>query len=123
MIIRWSKWYILHEIDMSDNYFRDITGVYIIAYWDRSDKAIIVRVGQGIIWNRIKSHRENHEIMRHGRSRKSPLHVTWSEIPTQVMRDGVERFLGDLLHPIEGDRFPDVFPVSVNLPSASRPNQ
>ena len=97
MKIKWSRWYVLHEIDLRDRCFRDTTGVYVIAYWNASDKRITVRVGQGRIWDRIKSHRENHEIMKHGRSGTSRTFcVTWAEVPTQEMKDRVERFLGEV---------------------------
>ena len=122
MEIRWRKWYVLHEIDLSNEYMRDTTGVYVIAYWNDSGKRVTVRVGQGVIWDRIKSHRENYDIMKHGRAgTHQTLCVTWAEVSSSVMRDEVERFLGETLHPIEGERFPDVYPVVVNLPSSSRP--
>ena len=43
--------------------------------------------------------------------------VTWAVVPAHQL-DGVERYLADTYQPIEGDRFPDVEPLVVNLPGA-----
>jgi hypothetical protein len=41
--------------------------------------------------------------------------VTWADVDWRY-RDGVERYLGEVLQPIVGRRFPDVASVEVNLP-------
>ena len=91
MKIYWSKWYALHEVDLSDPYYKDRVGVYVIAYWNGKDQQITVRIGQGVIWNRIKSHRENPSIREYGQI--GTLYVTWAEIPTQDERNPVERYV------------------------------
>jgi hypothetical protein len=52
-------------------------------------------------------------IMRH--RTKGTMYVTWAAVPAN-QRDGVERYLADMYQPVEGDRFPDVVPLVVNLP-------
>jgi hypothetical protein len=87
-------------------------GVYVIWVPGRLKPAI--RVGQGFIAERLTSHRRNPMIVSHGRPF---LHVTWAQAP-QNMTDGIERYLGDTLRPIESERFPDCTPIPVNLPIA-----
>ena len=43
------------------------------------------------------------------------LFVTWAEVSDADLLDGVERYLGDQLVPLEG-RLPDAPPLPVNLP-------
>ena len=118
MKIRWRRWYVFDKIDLNDSNYRDISGVYVIAYWNGEDEQITVKVGRGCIWSRIKSHRENPIIQGYGRA--WTLYITWAEIPTQNM-DGVEKYLAEVLHPIVSERFPDTHSTPVNLPSSSRP--
>lgn len=93
--------------------FSSITalGVYII--WCEGQPGIPIRIGQGVIGARLTAHKSDHLIMRH--RTKGTMRVTWAEVPALSL-DGVERFLGDLYQPIEGDRFPDATPLRVNLP-------
>lgn len=81
------------------------SGVYVI--WNKDN---VVRVGQGDIANRIRTHRNDRKINRHGN-----MFVTWAYIPAHEM-DGVERYLSEQYSPIEGERFPDTPPIAVNLP-------
>ena len=84
-------------------------GVYII--WSSGDR--VVRIGQGDIRDRLSEHRRDNNILRH-RSRGQLL-VSWASVkPPQ--RSGVERYLSDMLDPIEGSRFPDASPIETNLP-------
>lgn len=80
-------------------------GVYII--WSGTST---VRVGQGIIKDRLGEHRNNRAITAH-----PSLLVTWAPV-AKLYRDGVERYLADVLKPKVGDAFPDVAPRQVNLP-------
>jgi len=87
----------------------DVEGVYII--WSENNSfREAVRIGQGIIQDRIKAHRKNKEITAH-----SNLLVTWAKVP-RIYMDGVERFLADELSPVVGGRFPKADPIEVNLP-------
>ena len=90
-----------------------VTGVYII--WIPNGR--IVRVGTGDIRDRLYSHRKDPAITQHG-SLQTPLLVTWAAPANLSWADlqGIERYLGNRLGPVEGQRFPDVAPIEVNLP-------
>jgi hypothetical protein len=65
------------------------------------------------IKDRLSAHRNDKEILAH--KANGTLHVTWAEVPA-AYRNGVERYLADLLDPLVGDAFPDVRPIAVNSP-------
>lgn len=93
-------------------------GVYVIWRPGVPQSGIIPRavyVGQGDVAARLSSHRNDPGIMRHQLG--APLLVTCASVPDAYI-DGVERFLADSLHPLEGDNWPDVPWVPVNLPSS-----
>ena len=94
----------LNLTDTSDD------GVYIV--WCSGDR--VVRVGQGDIRERLSEHRRDNNILRH-RSRGQLL-VSWASVNDPRLRGKIERYLGDTLDPIEGEKFPDVAPMQVNLP-------
>jgi hypothetical protein len=81
-------------------------GVYII--WQGNGP--VVRVGQGIIRDRFTTHRNDKAITVY-----SPLYVTWAPVEA-LYRDGVERYLANILRPIVGYVFPNVIPTPVSLP-------
>ena len=88
-------------------------GVYII--WSEAcllsqEENQTVYVGQGNIAERISDHRKDSRITRH-----KNLYVTWAKV-SEPYRSGVERYLADVLQPVEGDQHPQVFPNPVNLP-------
>ena len=103
-------WCDLLRLDM-DSIGEDEIGVYII--WKPDDTGTAVRVGQGNIKDRLTRHKKDKKITRHAVD--GALSVTWTILSTRYL-DGVEKHLGDLLEPLEGPRFPDVPPISVNLP-------
>lgn len=116
MKLNWIKctgnvWCNLKNLDLSDDHFNNIEGVYVI--WFSGEGPNIVRVGQGNIRERITEHKNNPEILAYGKKHK--LLVSWAEVPLQS-HNGVEAFLAAELNPIVGDRFPDVRPIPVNLP-------
>lgn len=89
------------------------TGVYII--WKTGASPYVVRVGSGIIRDRLMSHARDPMILRHDHPFDS-LHVTWAPIGAALM-ERVERFLGDTYGGVETIRLPDVKPFAVTLPS------
>ena len=101
-----SHWCDFHRLKLDSDNFKSLNGVYII--WS---KRTVVRVGSGIIKDRIADHRNDPEITAY-----SDLKVTWAKINANQM-EGVEKYLADELNPVVGDRFPDRTPISVNLPS------
>jgi hypothetical protein len=101
-----NHWCDFLRLNLDTDYFKNLKGVYVI--WNDKDKTI--RVGSGIIKDRIAAHREDKEITAY-----KDLKVTWAEVSANQM-EGVEKFLADQLNPKVGERFPDRTPISVNLP-------
>lgn len=111
MVVEWIKcvgggWCSFSRVDLTDPHFNGMEGVYVI--WRSDGKA--VRVGQGVIKERIAAHRGDPQITQH-----NPVYVAWARVPA-VSRDGVERFLANRLQPLEGSIFPLATPIQVNLP-------
>lgn len=93
-------------VDLGHAHFDNMEGVYII--WQGNGP--VVRVGQGIIRDRLAAHRRDTAITTYPN-----LYVTW--VPVSVLyRDGVERHLANVLSPRVGDAFPNVNPIPVSLP-------
>ena len=86
-------------------------GVYVI--WKSGTPATVVRIGQGSIADRIRAHRADPQITKHG-----DLLVTWAAVASEH-RDGVERYLADQYAPLVGGAFPSVDAIPVNLPGAA----
>ena len=115
MNVEWNKckgdkWCSLNGVDLSNGHFDGMEGVYVI--WHGGPTLKAVRVGKGIIRNRLTAHRQDKEIQAY---LALGLFVTWASVDARS-RDGVEAFLADALDPLVGERFPDVVPVPVNLP-------
>ncbi len=113
--ITWIKsttdtWLPFEAVDLSQV---KTSGVYVI--WHGGQTPRTVRVGQGDIADRIKTHRGDQQILAY---RSYGLWVTWAAV-SAADHDGVERYLADQLHPLVGDRHPDVRPIPVNLPWAA----
>ena len=85
-------------------------GVYVI--WHSGTLPRTVKIGQGIVAERLKAHRFDSEVLAY---KNSGLYVTWAAV-SEAQRDGVEKYLSDWLHPLVGDAFPDVLPIAVNSP-------
>lgn len=103
-------WCGLSRVDLNDGSFDGLGGVYII--WHGGVTPAYVRVGQGVIRDRIAAHRVDAEILAFG---ADELFVTWAEVPAE-QRDGVEQYLIDRLQPKAGIRGPGVAPLPINLP-------
>ena len=86
------------------------TGVYVI--WHGGMTPWTVRVGQGIVAQRVSDHQKDHAIKQYA---TQGLYVTWADVSQQYL-DGVERYLAETLRPKVGTRFPDVLPIVVNSP-------
>lgn len=99
------NWCSFNNVNLANEHFNNMLGVYII--WSNQN---VVRVGSGIIRDRIADHRQNHEITRYPN-----LKVTWARV-SEVNMQGVETFLANTYNPLVGERFPDVRPIQVNLP-------
>lgn len=112
LTVSWIKsttdtWLPLETVDLSGVTAR---GVYVI--WHEGQPARVVRLGQGNIADRLRSHRTDTAIT--GFRARGVLRVTWASLPV-AQWDGVERYLADRYSPLVGDAFPDVTPIPVNL--------
>ncbi len=112
--LQWAKhpdhWYELASLNFESSYFDNLSGVYII--WHGGANPAVVRVGQGVIGDRLSNHNQDPEILAY---KGLGLFATWAAVPA-IHLDGVERHLGDKWNPKVGDRFPNVYPVEVNSP-------
>ncbi len=109
------RWCTLSGLRLST--VREKAGIYII--WHDCPLPRAVRIGQsgagrtGSIRARLSEHRNNEEILHFDERR---LYVTWAAVPDAQQRKGIENYLGRVLVPRVGSRFPRVAPVEVNLP-------
>lgn len=111
-----TQWYQLGSVNLDSV---NSHGVYVIwkeqltlmDFLSHGSRKKAVRIGQGDIKSRLKAHRRDEKIARHG----SPLYVTWAAVDTNSV-NGVERYLADTLEPLEGSTFPTDDPIRVNLP-------
>lgn len=116
LMLQWNKceggqWCKLYGLDLEDEHFQFMAGVYII--WKDAAGREILRVGQGNIQERLYNHQWEDDIMAEDRQH---IYVTWAGLDA-VNRDGVLRFLLDVLKPkITDAKQPFERPVVVNLP-------
>ena len=113
--VSWNKcqddvWCDLLTVNLDHEHFNDMEGVYII--WHAGQNPATVRVGQGSIRDRLSEHRQEKEILAY---QSYNLYATWAQVAAN-QRNGVERYLAEKLNPKIGSRFPDVTPITVNLP-------
>ena len=111
-----NDWFDFLRLDLESPYFVGKNGVYVIWYTaPNSSKA--VRVGSGIIAERLKEHRSNPEITKY--SNFGQLKVSWVVIDNISFfgneMEGAERYLARVYSPLIGDRFPNVPEVEISL--------
>ena len=99
----------LDDVDLSNPHFDNLDGVYVI--WGYNGRC--VRVGQGNIRDRLGKHRNDPKIQQY---KHLGLKVTWAKVPS-ADRDSVETYVANQLNPLVGERFPNVWPNPVNLPT------
>ena len=97
-------------MNLSHVHFKNLEGVYII--WHSGEHPGTVYVGQGVIADRLKVHRQDDEILKFSHL---GLFVTWARLDASS-RNGVERFLAESLNPKVGSNSPSGSPIQVNLP-------
>jgi hypothetical protein len=98
-------WCDFKNLNLDSDNFEDKKGVYII--WSGET---VVRLGSGLIKDRITDHRDNPDIIKY-----KNLKVTWAKVNANQMQ-GVEKYLSEALEPVVGERFPDRTSIEVNLP-------
>ena len=112
MRVQWAKgpdgW-----LKLEDHNFSSITTVGVYFIWCDGNPSTNIRAGSGITGARITVHKSDPKIMRH--RARGIMRVTWAEVP-QALIERAEKYLADSYRPIEGDRYPDVLPLIVNLP-------
>jgi hypothetical protein len=85
-------------------------GVYVL-----KDPFSIRRAGQALlVWDRFADYKRVYNALF--------THAYWAAVKASEI-DGIEAFLGRVLKPIDGVRFPDVPPIPVNLPYALQPDR
>ena len=106
-----------YSANLSDPYFDNLKGVYIIWYQEGS-RAITVYAGQaklGLIKDRLYDHRDDSRIQAHA---DKILYVACSEAAINDI-DGIEKSLHDTLNPLVRDRSPDATPIAIYLPNVN----
>ena len=106
-----------YDVNLSDPYFDNLKGVYIIWYQEGS-RAITVYAGQakqGLIKDRLYDHFDDPRIRAYA---DKILYVACAEAEVNDI-DGIERALHDTLNPLVRDRSPNAIPIPVYLPSVN----
>lgn len=114
MIIDWCKCILqsrcrLNLINLNNEYFDNLTGVYVI--WSGNDMSNIISVGKGIIRDKIIEMQIDKTVQESG----SDLFVTWASVPN-VSLEGVEAFLCSELDPKIHHTIKSIELINVNLP-------
>lgn len=117
MQLSWTKcqgevWCKLNGVNLSHEHFNNRFGVYVI--WHGGHTPAVVYVGQGLIRERLKSHRIDQRIQRF---EALGLYVTWATVSRQSC-DGVEAYLASHWRPRVGKQHPSAVPIQVNSPWA-----
>lgn len=105
------RWCDLLNLDLSNDHFDNLAGVYAI--WHEGVTPRYVRVGQGIVRERLAEHQSNPRIAAY--SKHGPLRVTWAKASVNEL-DGLEAYLAQACNPLEGKRYPACAPIRCNLP-------
>lgn len=114
MIIDWCQCILksrcrLKIINLNNEYFDDLIGVYVI--WSGNDEKNIVSVGQGKIREKLIEMQIDQQVQSYG----PDLFVTWAAVPKASL-EGVEAFLCDELNPTIHRNITNNNFVTVNLP-------
>lgn len=99
----------LKTINLNNEHFDSLIGVYII--WYGNDKHNVVSVGQGIIRDKLIEMQIDKKVQKYG----PDLFVTWAAVP-RVSLEGVEAFLYRELNPLVHHHITCLDLIRVNLP-------
>ncbi|MGD8305655.1 MAG: hypothetical protein PVF17_03295 [Ignavibacteria bacterium] len=99
----------LKIIDLNNEHFDSLIGVFIIWYGD--DMSNVVSVGHGTIRDKLIEMQLDKRVLEYG----PDLFVTWAAVP-RASQEGVEAFLSSKLNPLVHNNisYPEV--ITVNLP-------
>jgi hypothetical protein len=103
-------WCDLFRVPVSHEHFNDVAGVYVI--WHNGHNPVL-RVGQGYVRTELSTLKLDPRIR--SIATDSPVFVSWASVQ-RALRDGVERYLIDMLGPQIVTDVPDTEPIEVNLP-------
>ena len=115
-LLHWVKcqgevWCKLNSVSLEHRHFNNRGGIYVI--WHGGEEPATVYVGQTEnLRERLGAHRSNEQIQKY---RDLGLYVTWASVPLGDL-NGVERYLGERLHPKVTENLPDAEPVEVQSP-------
>lgn len=111
-----NDWFDFLRLNLDSPYFVGKKGVYVIWYTSPG-LAKAVRVGSGVIGDRLKEHRENPEVTKYSSS--GQLKVAWVIVNDTAFfeseMEGAEKYLARVYAPLIGDRFPDASEVAISL--------
>ena len=99
----------LKIINLNNEHFDSLIGVYVIWYGD--DRSNVVSVGQGTIRDKLIEMQMDKKVQEY----EPDLFVTWAAVPRASL-EGVEAFLSSELNPLVHHNITFSEPVSVNLP-------
>jgi len=113
--LKWIKctedtWCSFFNVNLDHEHFNGFEGVYIIWYFQTPAK--VVYVGQGIIKERLLSHRKDPNITQYT---DKDMRVTWAKVDYDY-RDGIERYLIDRWQPLQNIGKPQSKPIPVSSP-------
>jgi hypothetical protein len=104
------RWCDLFSLPLEHDHFNGLEGVYVIWHNGRNP---VLRIGQGYVRTELSTLKLDRRII--STHAESALFVTWARIP-RAHRDGVERYLIDMLNPQIVTETVETSPVEVNLP-------
>jgi len=103
-------------LDVDQEYFDDVAGVYLIFYETDSRNDTAVKVGRGNIREEIRRWRNHPDIITY---HAYGLRVVWAKVKNLDLLDGMAKYLTQKLGPLVEEEFPECSPVAVNLPFTS----
>ena len=99
----------LNLINLNNQYFDNLTGVYVI--WRGNDTSNVVSVGRGNLRDELVEKKIDKKVLIHG----PDLFVTWAVVPRLSLK-GVEAFLCNKLNPKISHSASNIDLIDVNLP-------
>ena len=82
-----SVWCYLDSVNITHKHFDKLEGIYLI--WHGGKNARVVKIGQGLIRNKIKKFRTDSEVLKY---KKFNLYVTWAKVERE-QRWNIEVFM------------------------------
>ena len=99
----------LNLINLNNQYFDNLIGVYVI--WRGNDTSNVVSVGQGNLRDELVEKQIDKKVLEYG----PDLFVTWAVVP-KLSLESVEAFLCNKLNPQIPHSESDIELINVNLP-------